>query len=130
MINSGTIPLRLSFGNLRINPVDFTIFATPKRVNRLSPNELMLFGNFRFATIAKSIPNPQALYVQNGVGHPCSLFSSTFFQCPLFSRCKSTTIYLCLPISARLANIISLNSRNFRIFTNPKHHRTNPIQRP
>ncbi len=32
----------------------------------------MLFGNFRFATIAKYIQNPQALYVRNGVG--ASLF--------------------------------------------------------
>lgn len=34
----------------------------------------MLFGNFRFAIIAKSIPNPQALYVRNGVG--ASLFTN------------------------------------------------------
>ena len=34
----------------------------------------MLFGSFRFATIAKSILNPQALYVRNWVG--ASLFTN------------------------------------------------------
>ena len=34
----------------------------------------MLFGNFRFAIIAKYILNPQALYVRNGVG--ASLFTN------------------------------------------------------
>lgn len=64
MINSEPIPLRLPL-------------SAPKRVNRLSSNELMLFGNFRFATIAKSILNPKLFTSETGWGHPCSLISFT-----------------------------------------------------
>lgn len=87
----------------------------------------MLFGNFRFATIAKSILNPQALYVRNGVG--ASLFTNLIHLIekmrPMLHGSTKASLKLRMETLYRRASFFNQGRMPFRLTAT--NHRDSPM---